>query len=68
MRLFHYVVILLESVANIYKMYGVTKEFHKNPSMREEKCEIYPSSRELFAKNPPSLRDFSYICSRNSCY
>ena len=68
MRLFHYVVILLESVANIYKMYGVTKEFHKNPSMREEKCEIYPSSRELFTKIPPSLRDFSYICSRNSCY
>ena len=36
--------------------------------MREEKYEIYPSLRELFAKIPPSLRDFSYICSRNSCY
>ena len=68
MRLFHYVAILLESVANIYKMYGVTKEFHKNPSLREEKREIYPSSRELFIKISPSLRDFSYICSRNSCY
>ena len=62
MRLFHYVAILLESVANIYKMYGVTKEFHKNPSLREEKREIYPSSREVFAQNHPSLRDFLYIC------
>lgn len=60
MRLFHYVVILLESVANIYKIYGITKEFLKNPSLREENHQIYPSLRDVFHEIPPSMRDFSY--------
>ena len=41
-------------------MYGTTKFFPENPSLREEKRQIYPSMRELFIKIPPSLRDFSY--------
>lgn len=60
MRLFHYVVILLESVANIYKIYETTKEFLKNPSLREENHQIHPSLRDVFHEIPPSMRDFSY--------
>ena len=45
-------------------MYRTTKVFPENPSLREEKRQIYPSMRELFIKIPPSLRDFS--CRNNA--
>ncbi len=32
----------------------------KNPSLREEKCQIHPSMRDVFHENPPSMRDFSH--------
>ena len=43
------------------KLMSITLIISKNPSLREEKHQIYPSMRELFAKISPSLRDFSLI-------
>lgn len=36
----------------------------KNPSLREDKCKIYPSMRDVFYEISPSLRDFS--CRNNA--